>query len=322
MNAKRDPGKREVLTAMSYLLQHYEGVSREAKREWLRARGCSGYSLQHDGVMASLVLGMTPEAAASGMSKAASEATGLAVCVEVKSAPVGDDSLAFNERPPCRLRPQATGEIRREEGEVDERAAPPEVRSAFQKAVGASGKRDAPRLTLPGPDQLTRDGSTRRVVLSYKKGLPVEQRSWSQKVEGGFHEKWEGKGAEWLRWARSAYTIANGGRLVGERNHPQCPLAAIFWWECDKVVREANKKVDAKESRFVFDKMLEMEAAYPVTHFVASDGSRKERDQSDPVTRVGRAALSVSRQGVTTTNKQKRKWRAALRSDAHMWWNE
>ena len=66
---------------------------------------------EHDGLMATLVRGITPEAVAEGLSVAASEATGLAVRVEVKSAPIGDDSLAYGVRPPCRHRPSPAQEV-------------------------------------------------------------------------------------------------------------------------------------------------------------------------------------------------------------------
>ena len=298
LNAKRGPGRRAELTAMSYLLQHYEGASREAKREWLRARGCAAYSLQHDGLMATLVRGVTPEAVAEGLSAAASEAAGMEVKVEVKSAPSGDDSFAYGARPPCRHRPShalgapSEGESSEEEGGGEEMV------EAFARAVGTSKRREAPRLVLPGPDQLTVDGGTRRIVLSYKKDLPVAEREWAQRTVGGFHIQWAGRGAEWLRWARESYRFEAGGRLVGYRTHVQCPLAAIFWWECDRIARGGGKDVNVEESSFVFDKMLELEASYPITHFVASDGSRKERDRDNPETKVGRALVSVCRQGV------------------------
>ena len=108
---------------------------------------------------------------------------------------------------------------------------------------------------------------------------------------------WKGKGEEWLKWAKQAYKICDNGRLIGDRHHVDCPLAAKFWWECDAIVRKAEREVGVEEARFVFDKLLTIEADYPVTHFIASDGSRKEKDEDCPVTRVGRVAISVSHQG-------------------------
>ena len=188
LNKKRDPSKREELTAMSYLLQHYEGVSREAKRAWLACRGCRAFSLQHDGVVASLVRGMIPLQVAGRLSVAVGTAVGYDVRVEVKSSPVGDDSLAFGPRPQVLLNPSRLPQRRRSPTEAEEPELSDAARVAFASAMGTSVKRAAPRLTLPGPDQLTVDGASRRVVLSYKKDLPVEERRWSQRVVGGFHE--------------------------------------------------------------------------------------------------------------------------------------
>ena len=205
--------------------------------------------------------------------------------------------MAYGPRPSLKLTPSHPPVVAAEPAEgaavVGETA-----RKAFEKAMGTSVKRNAPRLSLPGPDQLSVDGRSRRVVLSYKKDLPVEERQWAQNVVGGFHEEWNGGGKVWLEWARAEYRIANDGRLTGDRSHPMCPLAAIFWWECDAIVRRAGKEVGVPEARFVFDKLLTIEAEYPVTHFVASDGSRKEGDPQDMTPRVGRVAISVSRDAV------------------------
>ena len=105
LNEKRGESRREELTARSYLLQHYEGASREAKRRWLACRGCTPFSLQHDGVMASLVVGLTPDNVAGRLGVAASEALGFQVQVEVKSRPLGDDSRTYGPRPQLRLEP-------------------------------------------------------------------------------------------------------------------------------------------------------------------------------------------------------------------------
>ena len=116
---------------------------------------------EHDGLMATLVRGITPEAVAEGLSVAASEATGLAVRVEVKSAPIGDDSLAYGVRPPCRHRPSPALEMPGEEESSEDGGSADEMVEAFARAVGTSRRREAPRLVLPGPDQLTVDGGAR-----------------------------------------------------------------------------------------------------------------------------------------------------------------
>ena len=48
------------------------------------------------------------------------------------------------------------------------------ARACFAKAMGSSGPRRAERLTLPGPDQLTLDGKTRKVVFNYDKDFVAE----------------------------------------------------------------------------------------------------------------------------------------------------
>jgi ribonuclease HI len=57
---------------------------------------------------------------------------------------------------------------------------------------------------------------------------------------------------------------------------------------CDR----ASKVAKRKECSFVFDKLLTLEAEYPVTNFVATDGS-KDIDAETGAIRVGRACLAV-----------------------------
>ena len=298
MNARRRAGKRDELTALSYLLQHYEGASREAKRGWLTCRGGLVFSLQHDGVMVSLPEGLPHDRVAADLGGAVSAVLGFSVRVEVKSRPEAGSARTFAVRPrlcgvPSHPPPAGEGA----DGDPGPGLSAVAAR-AFDKAMGQAVKRAAPRLQLPGPDQLSVDGGTRRVVYSYRKDEPVGSRSWAQRVVGGFHDQWCGQGPEWLEWACQAYRLADDGRLVGDRAHPRCPLAAVFWWECDEIVRKAGRPVGVEEARFVLLKLLAIEAEYPVTHFVASDGSRKEGDRANPETRIGRVAVSVSRDGV------------------------
>jgi hypothetical protein len=301
LNKAKGVVKREELTSMSYFLQHLEGISRDAKVEWLAARGCSVFSLQHDGIMASLTIGDDPVTVAGRLGVEVSRRVGYTVEVAVKSWPIGDDRLAYGRRPalretPSHPRPVASAdpgpEHRPELRPLSERA-----KVCFAKAMGSAKTRAAERLVLPGPDQLTVDGSTRRVVMSYKKDLAVGERTWAERVVGGHHTVWAGRGGEWLKRVREKFVIADSGRLMGSRSDPDCPLAAQFWWECDKLVQQQERNVGVSESRFVLDKLLCIEAEYPVTHFVASDGSRKEaEDEEGP--RVGRVAFAVSKEGV------------------------
>ena len=87
----------------------------------------------------------------------------------------------------------------------------------------------------------TVDGSTRRVVMSYKKDLAVGERTWAERVVGGHHTVWAGRGGEWLKRVREKFVIADSGRLMGSRSDPDCPLAAQFWWECDKLVQQQER---------------------------------------------------------------------------------
>ena len=57
---------------------------------------------------------------------------------------------------------------------------------------------------------------------------------------------------------------------------------------CDR----AGKVAKRQECSFVFDKLLTLEAQYPVTNFAATDGS-KDIDAETGAIRVGRACLAV-----------------------------
>jgi ribonuclease HI len=58
---------------------------------------------------------------------------------------------------------------------------------------------------------------------------------------------------------------------------------------CDK----ARKAIKKTECRFVFDKLLELESEYPVTHFVATDGSKDIHEETG-ATRISRVCLAVA----------------------------
>jgi hypothetical protein len=166
------------------------------------------------------------------------------------------------------------------------------LHAAFSALVGNS---KAPSSSLPGtagPSQLDLDGASRRVIFFYDSKTAAEDRVWRQRTQGGFHVPWTGRGDEWLARVRIAYRFDDQGRLRGNPAHPDCPLAARFWWECQLVCDRASKVAKRKECSFVFDKLLTLEAEYPVTNFVATDGS-KDVDAETGAIRVGRACLAV-----------------------------
>ena len=92
---------------------------------------------------------------------------------------------------------------------------------------------------------------------------------------------------------RLAYAFDAVGRLKGNPFHRDCPLAARFWWDCQAVCERASKVIRADECAFVFDKLIALEAEYPVTHFVASDGS-KGLDPDTGEKLVSRVCVGVS----------------------------
>ena len=94
----------------------------------------------------------------------------------------------------------------------------------------------------------------------------------------------------WLAWAKGSYRIGKGGWLEGEPEGSETPRAVRFWLACEARIRAAGSQPNAEESQFALDGLLVMEAYYPVTHFVATDGSRQQATQTEP-TKVGRVAV-------------------------------
>ena len=78
--------KRHNLTAKSYFLQHYEGISRRAKLEWCTREGCVAVNLQHDGVFVRLADGMDTQLVIRALTEASTEAVGYNQAVEIKYA--------------------------------------------------------------------------------------------------------------------------------------------------------------------------------------------------------------------------------------------
>ena len=287
-------GKRAELTALSYLLQDYEGRSRDAKLEWARRVGARIVNLQHDGVQLRLPHGWCCARAEAGMTAAASSALGYRQVVTIK-APPGLGGAAWE---PESLVPAWVPQAR----PIEFVAAPAQevgcersatLRRAVGAAVGEADPGDAVELMPAGADKLELDGRCRRAVYSYVKAPSVAARQWRETVSGGHHVQWRGRGECWLGWARRVYRVAPGGRLTGDPNHPEAPLAAALWRACSRALQGSSNKVDDEESQFALDQLLVIEANYPVTHLVASDGSRTEATDDTP-TAVGRACIGVS----------------------------
>jgi len=167
------------------------------------------------------------------------------------------------------------------------------LRESFSALLGDSSPPKCSPPGTAGPSQLDLDGATRRAIFFYDSKLPTKERAWNQRTQGGFHVNWVGRGPEWLARVRLAYRFDDSGRLRGNPAHPDCPLAARFWWECQLVCDKARKTVKRKECLFVFDKLLELESEYPITHFVSTDGSKDIHEETGAV-RISRVCLAVA----------------------------
>ena len=93
--ARGKADKRHSLTAKSYFLAHFEGLSRQAKQRCAAAAGHQVINLQHDGVYIRLARGATVEAVRLALQEASSEAVGYHQAVEVKPEGVEPGPLAF-----------------------------------------------------------------------------------------------------------------------------------------------------------------------------------------------------------------------------------
>ena len=299
INSLLHEGARDgELTAKSYILQDYEGASRRAKCEWARRWQAEIINLQHDGVRMRIPRDLSPLDVAQHLSNFCSAALGYRQSVTIKSSPSGPlllDRVQPSLTPPHV--PNSVSAIFTPGVKVLDSGRLRALKESFTALVGDSLLPPTP--TSPGtagPSQLDLDGATRRAIFYYDSKLPTGDRRWNERVQGGFHVKWAGRGPAWLARARLAYSFNDAGRLQGNPSHPDCPLAARFWWECQLVCDKARKAIKRKECLFVFDKLLELEAEYPVTHFVATDGSKDTHEETG-ATRVSRACLAVA-QGV------------------------
>jgi len=290
----RDGDRDSELTAKSYVLQDYEGASRRAKCEWARRWQAEVINLQHDGVRMRIPHDMAPQTVAQLLTEFCSAALGYRQSVVVKSSPTGSlplDRVHPATPPPhiphCPTAVFTPGVTATDSGRLRS------LKEAFTALLGDSNPPlfDPPGTT--GPSQLDLDGATRRAIFFYDSKLSPADRVWHQRIQGGFHVRWNGRGQEWLARVRLAYRFDDAGRLRGNPAHPDCPLAARFWWECQIVSDKARKTVKITECRFVFDKLLELESEYPVSHFVATDGSKDIHEETG-ATRISRVCLAVA----------------------------
>ena len=158
---------------------------------------------------------------------------------------------------------------------------------------GSAEVHPAVRADLVGPDQLSVDGASLRTVYSYNRKLPPGQRLWKSYSTGGKHghlERPADEAAAWKAESLSKFKIGRLGWLMGDKNDPKAPRAARFWWACEEKMRAAKREPCAEECRFAYGQLIEIESRYPVTHFIATDGSRKPRTESEPA-KVGRVAI-------------------------------
>jgi hypothetical protein len=282
------------LTAKSYVLQDYEGASRRAKCEWARRWQAEVINLQHDGVRMRIPRDISPSDVAQHLSAFCSTALGYRQLVTIKSSPTG--SLLLDRARPSFIPPHvplSSPTIFTPGVKVLDSARLRSLRESFSALLGDSSPPMCSPPGTAGPSQLDLDGATRRAIFFYDSKLPTEERTWNQRTQGGFHVTWVGRGPEWLARVRLAYRFDDSGRLRGNPAHPDCPLAARFWWECQLVCDKARKAVKRKECLFVFDKLLELESEYPITHFVSTDGSKDIHEETGAV-RVSRVCLAVS----------------------------
>ena len=197
---------------------------------------------------------------------------------------------------------------------------PSDIRCGCAAALGEAQPRAMEEVVLPGADQLSLDGRSRREVHSYQRKQEVSARSWKVRREGGHHEQWQGRGQAWLSWAQEAYTIGDDGWLQGDLAHVGVPRAALFWVACEAKIRGTKRVPNAAECQFVFRQLLHIEATMPVSHFCASDGSRKEatkeqKKQNDVDPHVGRVV--VAHDGSTLSTLGGGLWHERLGIERH-----
>ena len=257
-------------------------------------------SLQHDGVRIRLGARWQAENAARALTEACSAALGYMQTVAVKTLVTGEEG-GNRQTKPQRI-PAPVPQV---EQPLLTRGSNPrdgDGQAALELAIAAMAGSSTPAACvdqhLAGADQLDLDGRRRRAVYSYDARPEPDQRVWRVRVQGGHHDEWRGRGQEWLEKVTKEYTIAADGSVKGNPLAPHVPLAARFWWECQKLCKDTT--ANSKECGFIFAKLLRIEAEYPVTHFVASDGS-KGPTGPDQQMRIGRACIVLDKENVKMT---------------------
>ena len=164
---------------------------------------------------------------------------------------------------------------------------------ACAQLKGTAQVQPAIRTELVGPDQLAVDGAGLRTVYSYNRKIPPGQRIWRTCSTGGKHSGLATppvQAAAWKARVLRSFFIGADGWLSGDQADTTAPKAALFWWACEERLRRVERKPNPEECKFAFEQLIEIEATYPVTHFVATDGSRQPQTEEDPL-RVGRVAV-------------------------------
>ena len=204
----RDGGRDSELTAKSYVLQDYEGASRRAKCEWARRGQAEVINLQHDGVRMRIPWDMAPQTVAQHLSEFCSAALGYRQSVVVKNSPMGSlllDRIRPSNTPPHI--PQSSPAVFTPGVTAMDSGRLRSLKESFTALLGDS---NPPRFDPPGtagPSQLDLDGATRRAIFFYDSKIPPTNRVWSQRIQGGFHVRWNGRGPEWLARVRLAYCL-------------------------------------------------------------------------------------------------------------------
>ena len=114
--------------------------------------------------------------------------------------------------------------------------------------LGEAKPRAAVDLRLPGADQLSLDGLSRREVHHYPRKKPADEREWRMRQDGGYHGEWRGRGEAWLWWARQHYSFDDQGWLQGRMDDPNVPRAAVFWVACEQKLRCAKRTRQSRRS--------------------------------------------------------------------------
>ena len=98
---RSDERDRPEVTTKSFFLQEYEGIAREAKKQWATNTGHTIFSLQHDGIVTNSFPGETEETIRLQIEQATCEALGYTQPVKIKAMPLpnGSTNHVWEDRP-------------------------------------------------------------------------------------------------------------------------------------------------------------------------------------------------------------------------------